>query len=309
MAEATRTYDLAISFLAVDEPLALELSQTIASRMTSFVYSERQRELVGRDGMTEFSRVFERDSRIVAVLHRAGWGSTRWTRVEQTAIQERGFRSGWEFLVVVALDDSPLPEWLPRTRVWLHYSRFGIAGLAAVIEQRFQDAGGIPAIETAVQLAVRLRREQDAEAIRMHFLSMEEGVTAADAEVGVLFEEIQRIATDVSGTMSIITDRRGIEVVWLYRAGRTIEVQWYRPYSNTLNKSQMAVIQHRGRVGPGRYSNMTPTEEESVQMFDFNVDPAHVPFWEARESPKQRFSSRSFADEIVQQLLLGRTKS
>ncbi len=193
-------YDIAASFLAADESVATELAQTIAGRMSAFVYSERQRELVGRDGMSEFTRLFERDSRLVVVLYRDGWGQTPWTRVEQTAIQERGFRTGWDFLTVVNLDGASSPDWLPKTRMWFDYARFGMSGLAAVVEQRFQDAGGTPKIESATDLARRLRRERDAEGARVQFLATPEGVTAADAEVTALFDEVLtcRVSSDQS---------------------------------------------------------------------------------------------------------------
>lgn len=160
-------YDVAVSFVAVDEAIAIELAQLLAGRLRVFVYSERQRELVGREGMSEFTRVFERDSRIVVVLYRAGWAETPWTGVEQTAIQERGFRRGWDFFVFVPLDGTPPPDWLPKTRIWFDFARFGMAGLATIVEARFEDAGGTPKVETAVELAKRLRREQDADVERV----------------------------------------------------------------------------------------------------------------------------------------------
>ena len=67
------------------------------------------------------------------------------------------------------LDESPALDLLPKTRIWFNLSRFGMPGLAAVIEQRFQDAGGTATVETATDLAARLRKEQDAEAARAHF--------------------------------------------------------------------------------------------------------------------------------------------
>ena len=106
MVERDPSNDVAVSFVAVSEPIALELAAALAGRLRTFVYSERQRELAGRERMSEFTRVFERDSRIVVVLYQGGWGHTPWTGVEQTTIQERGFRRGWDFLVFVPLDET-----------------------------------------------------------------------------------------------------------------------------------------------------------------------------------------------------------
>jgi hypothetical protein len=92
-------YDLAISFLADDEGLALEIADRISERLAAdvFVYSNRQDELVGRDGLETFSGVFGTQSRVAAVLHREGWGHTLWTRVEETAIKNRAFHEGFDF--------------------------------------------------------------------------------------------------------------------------------------------------------------------------------------------------------------------
>jgi hypothetical protein len=303
MADTEPTYDVAVSFLAADEPRAVELAEGLAGRLRAFVYSERQRELAGREGMSEFTRVFERDSRIVVVLYRQGWGQTPWTGVEQTAIQERGFRKGWDFLIFVPLHEAPPPEWLPKTRIWFNFSRFGMAGLAAVVEQRFQDAGGTPTVETAIDLAARFRKEQDAEAARAHFLATQDGINLAESEVSVLFNEIQRLVAEVAATISIAFDRRGAEVVWLYRGGHTVSVHWHREWANTLSDSQLTLATTRGRIGPSNYANRSKPELVSEEPFDFDVDALRLPFWETRTKPRQRFSSKTLADEVVQRAL------
>ena len=191
----------------------------------------------------------------------------------------------------------------PKTRIWFNFSRFGMAGLATVVEQRFEDAGGTPTVETAIELAARLRGEQDAEAIRAHFLATQEGINLAEAEVSVLFDEIQRLVGEVNATMSIAFDRRGTEAVWLYRAGHTLSVHWHREWANTLSDSQLTLARHRGRVGPGMYANRSKPELVSEEPLHFNVDALRLPFWQTANHPHRRFSSRTLADEVVRQAL------
>ena len=78
-------FDVALSFLAKDEPLALRLADLIRERLRTFIYSKEQEQLAGRDGEEKFAQVFGRGARIVVVLHRQGWGTTPWTRVEMRA--------------------------------------------------------------------------------------------------------------------------------------------------------------------------------------------------------------------------------
>src|SRR5437870_578606 len=96
-------YDVAFSFLKDDEPTAAYLADLLAERYKSFVYSKKQEEVVGTDGQETFNAVFGERARAVVVLYRDGWGATPWTRIEQTAIQNRAMREGWDFLLFVKL--------------------------------------------------------------------------------------------------------------------------------------------------------------------------------------------------------------
>ena len=69
-------YDVAFSFLADDESLAIEIGDRIRDRVGVFIYSESQKDLIGNDGIDQFSSVFRQDSRLVVVLYREQWGQT-----------------------------------------------------------------------------------------------------------------------------------------------------------------------------------------------------------------------------------------
>jgi len=77
----TFKYDVAFSFLDRDLGLAEELSELLRPHPL-FVFSERQMELVGNDGVDAFSEVFRRESRTVAVLFRQEWSRTKWTELK-----------------------------------------------------------------------------------------------------------------------------------------------------------------------------------------------------------------------------------
>jgi len=118
-------YDVAFSFLKGDEPAAVNLADTLADRYKCFVYSKKQEELVGTDGQETFSTVFGERARCVVVLYRDGWGTTPWTRIEQTAIQNRALRDGWEFLLFIKLTPgATMPKWLPHSYIWHQWHYF-----------------------------------------------------------------------------------------------------------------------------------------------------------------------------------------
>src|SRR6056297_3068211 len=93
-------YDIAFSFLADDEQIAIDISERIKDKFEVFIYSKRQEDLVGTDGQDTFSEIFKDKARTVLVLYRQNWGRTNWTRVEETAIKDRWFNKGYDFLLM-----------------------------------------------------------------------------------------------------------------------------------------------------------------------------------------------------------------
>ena len=96
-------YEVAFSFHSKDEALAQQLSDLLSDRVSTFIYSEQQQVLAGRDGEVVFNAVFGSEARVVVVLHREEWGRTPFTRIEQTAIRNRAYNEGYDFTVLFQL--------------------------------------------------------------------------------------------------------------------------------------------------------------------------------------------------------------
>lgn len=157
-------YEVAFSFLSKDESVAAEVNDLLQDRLKTFLYSERQKELAGTDGEKSFSDVFGKEARLVVVLYREEWGTTKWTRIEETAIRSRAYNEGYEFTIFIKLDEGTPPKWLPPTQLWFNYQRFGAVGAASVIEQRVKDLGGQTREETVQERAARFERAVQFEA-------------------------------------------------------------------------------------------------------------------------------------------------
>ncbi len=138
--DAPPEYDVAISFLAADEPLALRVAEDLAP-LNVFVYSKKQEELAGRDGVEAFREVFRSRARLALVLFRARWGETPWTRVEETAIRDRCLGDGWEHLMFVHLERAPKPKWVPDSKLYLDHQTFGIRDLIGATKARCAELG------------------------------------------------------------------------------------------------------------------------------------------------------------------------
>jgi hypothetical protein len=91
-------YDVAISFLSEDQTTAAAIYGKLSEGLKVFFFPRNQEELAGTDGLESMRTPFCDDSRVVVVLYREKWGKTPWTRVEETAIKEACFKSGWEQL-------------------------------------------------------------------------------------------------------------------------------------------------------------------------------------------------------------------
>jgi hypothetical protein len=201
MAETPYEYDLAFSFLAQDEPLAQQIADLVSERFNVFIYSEQQKSLAGTDGEKSFNQVFCEKSRVVCVLYRPGWGESRWTRIEQTAIRNRAYEDGYDFCVFVVIEQGELPRWIPKAHLWFDLERFGIKGAAAVLEENIQKLDGEPRIENAVGKAQRLRRQAEFEEERIDFLHSRVGVDAANEELNTLLESVKTIVSAVNAQL------------------------------------------------------------------------------------------------------------
>ncbi|MFZ1007120.1 MAG: hypothetical protein WAN65_09800 [Candidatus Sulfotelmatobacter sp.] len=159
---AQPTYDVAISFLSTDEPIAAALYEALGDGFQVFFYPRKQENLAGRDGMEAMRTPFLRDSRVVVVLYRMPWGETPWTRVEQAAIEDGCLSDGWKRLFFMMLDKtSEPPKWVPDAYVRFNYADFGLEQAVGAIKARVQERGGTIAPVTAIERAELARLETE----------------------------------------------------------------------------------------------------------------------------------------------------
>jgi hypothetical protein len=173
-------YDVAFSFVALDEGIAVQLNDLLSPRLKTFIYSERQREIAGTDGQESFSKIYGQTARLIVVLFRPEWGETTWTRVERDAIKNRALDEGWDFTIFVPTVARPqMPPWLPKTRLYVGLERWGVNAAAAVVESRVAERGGSPREETLAERADRFARAKEFKRQQEQFASTVTGVQAA----------------------------------------------------------------------------------------------------------------------------------
>ena len=136
----TFEFDLGLSFLSCDLLLAQQLAHELVP-LRCFVYSRSQDEVAGTDGVETFAAVFKKKTLLNVVLWRAGWGDTPWTAIEAAAIRDRALLTAYKTLVIIDLDGSPPPPWVPHTHIAYSLSQFGAKEAVGVLRARALEAG------------------------------------------------------------------------------------------------------------------------------------------------------------------------
>jgi hypothetical protein len=303
----TFKFDVPLSFLAQDEGLATELTDLLQDRMSIFLYSKRQEDVAGTDGERSFNAVFGEEARLVVVLYRKGWGESPWTRIEETAIRNRGYKEGYDFVCFIPLDEpGSVPKWLPRNRLWIGLKRWGVTGAASVIEARAQELGGQPHEESVEDRAKRLERGIQFEDRRRKFLNSQDGVNAANVEFVMLIEELEKLIGSVRETSSSVSyelkKTKSQLVVISSHAGRILNglsVNWRCLYSNTLHDSELEVSLWEGHPPfPGVSHWVAPYQRKSLS-FAFDLLKSEKPGWVLSSSTNREFDSKFLATYIL----------
>lgn len=297
-------YEVAFSFLQDDEQLALEIADRIRDRVSValFIYSERQNELAGTDGVEKFSCIFGEESRVVVILYREGWGQTKWTRVEETAIRTRGFNEGHEFALLVKLDSTNPPIWLPPTRLYLGFERYRIDGVASAIENRVQSSGGTVTSESVLDRAAIVARAIDFRSERRRWRDSTEAVDAAIEEVARLLAEFKRHTDDVNGHSPQLQMRyssSGKKFCDLSITGKGFGVRWYNTYGNTLEQSGLILETWE----QGRYFGQTVVRTPTTSInYNFDLDATRTTGWRVADDDRF-FTTMQLAEYWVKRLI------
>ena len=295
-------YDVAFSFLEQDESVAIQINDLLQERLSTFIYIERQEEIAGTDGEKTLNEVFGKQSRIVVVFYRKNWGAMSWTQIEQTAIRNRAFDEGYDFVLFIPMESSQkVPKWLPKTQIWIGLERWGITGATSVIEARVQKAGGTPREETAVERAKRKKRDIERMEARNKFLKSESGVETAQEEVNKLFLEVQKIwdtvAQETGWTFDQLEPKNSLI---LFSSGITLALGLGLRWSNTLDDSQLCVRTWLGKQHfPNRFwPGQKPVILDEL-LFSFDT-PDTIKFgWRESETSERFLTSKQLAELSV----------
>lgn len=300
-------YDVAISFSAKDEGLATELNDMLHDRLSTFLYSERQREIAGTDGEDSFSKAFGEESRTVVILYREEWGQTPWTRIEETAIRNRAHNEGYDFALFVPLDARPsVPRWVPKNRLWIGLERWGSKGAAAVIEARAQELGAAPRTETLEDRAARQARQATFESDKADALGGYNGTRAFNKGFQAIGEALRSGVERLNGAQSRTrfsfqqwsnTDPLSNAIIEGLPSGFTLARKL--DYTNSLENAWLeAIIWNGPPMLPGRvYFEKLSTKRTQKYHLSYSQGRAYV--WLPSDGKAGELSDEAAAEHML----------
>lgn len=301
-----KKFDIAISFLHKDEPLALQLNSNLSESLEIFVYSKKQEELAGTDGLESFRQVFRYNSRLVVVLYRDGWGKTSWTRVEEAAIKDRFLDEGWDWLLFVMLDNSSTPPvWLPKSQIRLNLGEYGIDQLLGAIKMRAQKLGSVAKVETALDRAKRLEQDSAMRAERTRLIS-EQGATAFRQESQRLWQVLTKMIESLNEVVTTKIRHGFTNDEFVLRA-TNVSVNLYLVGYQLAEERHILLTewlgglippQDRGRLSPSRQPK---TISKSEYYFDWQS--AFGWCWHIGRYSNRFITTDEFAEQAIKNLL------
>jgi len=242
-------YDVAISFLAQDEPLANEIQTRLQPPLRVFLYSKAQERVAGTDGAESFREVFRQRSRIALVLYRPGWGETRFTRVEAAAIKDYILEAGWERLMFVRLTrEGETPKWVPESYIYLDLERFTIDDLVGAVKAKASQLGATLRAQTPAERAgaIAAREAFDAETEQVLRRSPQPFHDAATA----LFDTLERHCGETERTTGWEMVHGGNSHTYyvIFTRGVTVQLLKESVYGSRAPGASLYVRQFAGRL-------------------------------------------------------------
>jgi hypothetical protein len=204
------------------------------------------------------------------------------------------------------LDDSSVPKWLPKPRIWLGIGREGVAGAAAILEARIVEAGGETVEQTAEDHAMNVARRLEKRLEVRNWLLRPEALQAAVKEFESLVSVLEDQARSLGEKQRTI--RIELEVSRQYGVLAVLRTPlasttfgWHTEYSNSLNGSALTVREYNGAYLLYRRHDEI-LKCASTTEYQFAVSEASEYGWVLRRDETEFYASEALADHYLKRL-------
>jgi hypothetical protein len=292
-------YDVAFSFHSLDEGLAVQLNDRLQDRYRTFLYSEQQKILAGRNGEDKFNEIFREKAKFVVILFRKEWGETPFTKIEERAIRDRAYDQGYGFTLFIPTEkQATMPPWVERTRLYFSLDRFGVDGAAAVIESKLQELGVAPVVEGPRERAQRLQRSLDFKAEKDAFnrgLGAQAGQAAYVSVMALIKKEVEQLASSNSGLSRMKFEQYGS---WLlFGLGPFLLFNWTNRFANVLENAFFEAQFYRNQ--PALPGLMTWEKPEKMKLLKYRFELLRPSVSGFMDQAGREFNETQLAEHIL----------
>lgn len=310
MADEQIKYDVAISFLVEDLPVAQALYTKLAEEgLEVFFFPHNQEELAGTDGLESMPEVFRRQSRLNLVVYREKWGKTRWTAVEERAVRESLLDTSYKsvFVFVVGVKG---PDWIPETHIYFS-SSYPIDQAVGAIKARVQERGGEFKPLTPARKAELLRAEEDYQRARRSIYSSD-GLMQVFESVKFLFAEIQRQCEEINAAGHVRIEHQTKllygdidQTCMLGEHGVGMVILWLQRYSNTMDDTTALYVRefNQNLIVPEGFMRVQQPEMIGETKYEPELSRAREHGWKAQTGKGNFISTSDLASRLLLQFL------
>ncbi|KAB2809915.1 hypothetical protein [Phaeocystidibacter luteus] len=241
-------YDIAISLSAEDLKYAKSMIAELNPHLKTFLYSENQEDLIGKDGNIEFADIFRSRARVVVILSGKLWGKTFNTEIEQSAIIERVKEEGFGFIVVIPLDKDSLPQWYPTSRIYADPHIHDVKEITRLLEFKFTHQEGVLEEVTTADRIKDFKKKIENRKSHIHYLQSTDSFEPAKAEMNQFIKGFNQ-------EISVLKEAQlGVALHYKEILNETLG------FSNTeghigLLRRQLNVSIHSSRISPDNQSS------------------------------------------------------
>lgn len=303
-----RSYKYAVAVSAVDFDVltAAELKRRLERRLRNSVFLRPR--VKGKRTATATAgirRAFERDARVIVVLHQQLWGAAGSTEIEAAAVKARA-AANKRSIVVLSLDGAALPSWL-RGAPLRRLADMTADAMVDFIVQAVVTAGGMARAETDAKLAERVAHDEKRARDRASFLTSQRALTLVSRELEALTQAVTRSC----GEPGVLPDgvepfvRRTPDRYTLQIGAVGLSFSWLRGRSNSIADGQLLIIEWDGLLAENQEVGVdtraaTPRFEHVLQPQATSPED-----WQWRRSDGElcAYSTRDLANQCASAIL------
>ena len=247
----TFKYDVAITAADFDALAVAELKRRLEHHVAKGVYAQASGDgSKATASSAALKKPIEKDARVVVVLFQRLWGVTASSVAESEALKARIGKTKHKDVIVVPLDNSPIPGWLKATIVRASGAPTSSAVIDAIVNA-VTDAGGTPKRLTPAAIAARQAEDEKNARARASFLSSQRALALINRELDSLSNAVLRLC-EAPGTLpaGFTPEARRTPDRYTVQIGPVgLSFSWIRGRSNSIADGQLLVIEWSGQLG------------------------------------------------------------